>query len=183
MDIPDMNVPSFEHITITAMVEKAERRLDADEPTVIWGSSLGGYLAALLASRQPEKVRCIVLMAPAVDFPKMFPERMRAMCDSWVRGEPVLVRHHAARAELPLAGDLVADCPKWPIRLRISCPILVLAARNDEVIPLDTIEAWTRDQPSAELHVLETDHAMAAVVSQILAYAMPFVGLGRTLPA
>src|SRR5437763_536658 len=108
LDVPDLNLPSFEHLTLTAMVEEAERRLRG--PSIVWGSSLGGYLAALLASQHPEKVSRLVLMAPAVEFPEAFPARSEDAKELWSRCKAVAVFHHAQRRDVRLYGDLLDDC-------------------------------------------------------------------------
>ncbi|MBS2028338.1 MAG: alpha/beta fold hydrolase [Deltaproteobacteria bacterium] len=177
LDVPDLNLPSFEHLTITAMVEEAERRLKPD--SVVWGSSLGGYLATLLANRHPDKVKKLIVFAPAGEFPRAFPERGDSGKAAWARGGTVPVFHHARRQTLPLAGDLAADCERWPIRLRVPCPALVVAARHDDVIPLPTIESWAAEQPQATLHVVDDAHDMNQVIPQLLQLASDFLGLSR----
>src|SRR5205085_3953353 len=39
-----------------------------DGPAVLVGSSMGGWIAALVAMAQPERVHALVLVAPAPDF-------------------------------------------------------------------------------------------------------------------
>lgn len=174
MDVPDLNVPDFTRLTIAAMVAEAERHLKP--PAVLWGSSLGGYLAALLASRQPEAVQKLVLMAPAVEFPVAYPARVAEARPVWARGGTVQVFHHAAKRELPLAGDLVHDCENWPVNPRVRCPALVFAARRDEVIPLPSIERWVAEQPHARLVVLDDVHDLNASAPEILRQALDFAG-------
>lgn len=175
LDTPDLNLPSFEHLTLTAMVAEAEARLG--DATVIVGSSLGGYLAALLASRHPARVARLVLMAPAVAFPEAFPERSREGFAVWQRGESVPVFHHALQRTLPLSGDLRDDCARWPSMPNVSCPTLVFAGRSDPVIPLETIERWVAQQPSAVLERLDDGHELTASLPRLLARSAAFLGL------
>ena len=44
------------------------------DPVILMGSSLGGYLAALYASRHPNVER-LVLLAPAFEFPARWRQR------------------------------------------------------------------------------------------------------------
>jgi uncharacterized protein len=178
VDVPDLNLPSFEHLTLSAMVEEAERRLRPR--TVVWGSSLGGYLAALLASRHPDMVARIVIMAPALDFPELYPVRVAQGRDAWARGETILVHHHAAGRELPLAGDMLLDCTRWPSRPAVTCPALVFAASRDDIVPLRSIRSWAELQPCASLHVIDDTHDLSASVNIILARACKFLGLSPT---
>jgi len=56
--------------TIGAWLDDATRVLDAaaEGPQVLVGSSLGGWLALLLARRRPERCAGLLLLAPAADF-------------------------------------------------------------------------------------------------------------------
>ena len=64
--VPDL-APDFTHLTVTSMLAIVEPLL-AREPAVLRGSSLGGYLATLVAARHPDRVRGLVLFAPAFAF-------------------------------------------------------------------------------------------------------------------
>jgi pimeloyl-ACP methyl ester carboxylesterase len=175
LDTPDLNLPSFAHLTLTAMVQEAEKRI-ADQ-TVLFGSSLGGYLAALLAQRHPQRVQRLVLLAPAVEFPEAFPLRSAAGLPIWKAGGTVPVHHHAERRALPFSGDLLGDCAKWPSRPRVGCPTLVFAGRADALIPLETIERWVAQQPHAQLLTLDDGHELTATLPAILKRSADFLGL------
>src|SRR5690554_501553 len=58
--------PDFQGMDIWERLEKIERETRRMQNLVLVGSSYGGLLAALLYSRHPERVRGLVLMAPAL---------------------------------------------------------------------------------------------------------------------
>src|SRR5207237_9379712 len=57
VSIPDFNEPDFATLTMTRMLNQLDREIaaDGDEPVVLMGSSLGGTLAILAASRFAER--------------------------------------------------------------------------------------------------------------------------------
>jgi predicted esterase YcpF (UPF0227 family) len=63
VQVPDLAAGDFEHLTITGQLAVARRFLTGG-PVCLIGSSMGGYLAALLAARHAEIER-LVLLAPA----------------------------------------------------------------------------------------------------------------------
>jgi pimeloyl-ACP methyl ester carboxylesterase len=173
--IPDLNVPSFEHMTLTAMLEVAEKHLP--ERTVVWGSSLGGYLATYLAHSRPEKVERLVLLAPAFDFPVSFPIRTRGAEEAWGAGKSVPIYHHASKRDLPLAGDLQKDCAKYPASPEVKCPALVVAASRDETIPFSSIERWVKRHPQATLDQVDDQHEMIQSRPQVANLTLRYLGL------
>lgn len=166
---PDLNLPDFERLTISAMVAHAESLLRPG--MVVWGSSLGGYLATVLAARNPTRVRALVLLAPAVDFPTAFPDRFEAEAVRLRAGGTIRVMHHGTKREHDFTGALLDDCPRWPSLLTISCPALVLAASRDAVLDTPTIARWAARQPHTTYEALETDHEMGEALPLIQAKA------------
>ncbi len=179
LDIPDLNVPSFEHLSITAMLEEARRHVLERERMVLWGSSLGGYLATYLASTMPERIERLILMAPAFEFPESFPRRAKESAPAWERGEAVSIYHHGAKRELPFYGDLYRDCANYPISPGVKCPTLVVAASRDEVIPLESIRRWLERHPSARLEFVDSPHEMTEDVETLAEHSFRFLGLER----
>ncbi|CAM2009470.1 alpha/beta fold hydrolase [Acanthopleuribacter pedis] len=116
------------------------------EPTFLVGSSLGGLSALLLARDIPERVRGMVLLAPAVGF------------------------HDAAYRTpeiLRLVKALVIPAGK---------PTTVIMGRNDEVIPFAAVEALVARSPQPDQitfvavddqHRLHSEAALAAMVQGI----------------
>jgi len=102
------------------------------EPSWLLGSSLGGLSAILFALKHPHRVKGMVLVAPAVGF---FDPRL---------GSP------AERQELA--------CLSLPVGM----PIRILAAQEDEIIPLEAITALVQRSPLAEvrLQVFADNHSL-----------------------
>jgi pimeloyl-ACP methyl ester carboxylesterase len=74
LEIPDLVEGDFENLTISGQLAVIERVAQGEAISLI-GSSMGGYLAALYASRHPE-VNRLVLLAPAFHFPQRWPEEL-----------------------------------------------------------------------------------------------------------
>lgn len=90
---PDLNLPTFENLTVSAQVQAVEALLGALEaPPVLVGSSLGGLVAAAVAQRGA-RLHHLVLLAPAFGF-----ARRRLEGPRWAgyrRHRRIPVFHHA----------------------------------------------------------------------------------------
>jgi len=164
---PDLNLPTFETLTLTAQVVAVEallRRLP--EPPVLVGSSLGGFIATALAHRGAA-IRSMILLAPAIHF-----ARRRMTSPAWAdyRAQGAMeVFHHGAGRPLRLGSDLLRDLPKWldDNTWHIEVPTVILHGRADEAVPLDESAAFRKRNPDAVLHVLEDDHGLLAPPSLV----------------
>lgn len=180
LGLPALDEGDFEHLTLSRQLKLIERTLaPAPQPHVLIGSSMGGYLAALHASKHP--VAALVLMAPAVDFAA----RWRAGTsvadrEAWERTGVAMVDHHATGRQAPLRFDLARDAEvhaPWP---KVDVPTLVFQGTQDTVVPLTAVRHWVDQTPSATLVTLPTDHAMAEVTDRMAEEALRFLA---TVPA
>jgi pimeloyl-ACP methyl ester carboxylesterase len=163
LEIPVL-APDFTHQTVTSMLAIVEELL-AHAPAVLLGSSLGGYLAALAAARQPARVRALVLFAPAFGFLQRWEERAgaHAMARWRARGtEPVF--HYALGREVPLAIDLLDDARRWPVEPDRAAPTLVFPGRRYAGVPVAAGEHFARARPGRELVVLDSGHELTDVL-------------------
>ena len=162
---PDLNLPDFEHLTVTAQVEAVEALIASlGEPPVVVGSSMGGLVGAAVAHRGAAMAR-LILLAPAFGF-----ARRRLAGRRWAgyrkRGlMPTF--HHAEGKWLTLGPELLPDLPLWADddRWQIPVPVTLLHGRQDEAVPLAESEAFARRHPDALLRVLDDDHALLAPAS------------------
>lgn len=157
---PDLNLPSFETLTVTAQVEAVEALLGTlAEPPILVGSSLGGFIATAVAHRGLP-VRSLILLAPAIHF-----AARRLTNPSWAayreRGD-MDVFHHGEGRVLRLGPQLLQDLPRWSddASWRIPVPAAILHGRLDEAVPLAESEAYAARNPGAVLQVVEDDHGL-----------------------
>jgi pimeloyl-ACP methyl ester carboxylesterase len=145
---------------------------------VLVGHSLGGKVAQLIASRHPEGLQGLVLVAPAPPTPLRFPEEMReAQIHAYDNRENVLQALQLLSSRLPdpaiveqivedstsgsreatlayptasILEDISAEVP------RINVPTLVLAGELDQ---LDSVEQHKREVvariPNAQFAIIE----------------------------
>ena len=162
---PDLNLPTFETLTLSAQVEAVEALLRSlPAPPVLIGSSLGGFIATAVAQRGAA-LRSLILLAPAIHF-----ARRRMTVPVWAayreRGE-LEVFHHGAGRPLRLGPELLRDLPNWveDETWRIPVPTVILHGRWDEAVPLAESEAYRDRNPGTVLHVLEDDHGLLNAAS------------------
>ncbi len=159
---PDLNLPDFEHLTLTAQVEAATALLRSlDTPPVLVGSSMGGLVAAAVA-RLGVPVARLILLAPAFGFARRRLEGRRWA--GYRRRGRMPTYHHAQGQWLTLGPAMLPDLPLWrdDDQWTVPVPVAILHGRNDELVPLAESEAFVARNPQARLTVLEDDHGLLA---------------------
>ena len=111
-------------------------------PVVLIGSSMGGWLACLVALARPERVKSLVLIAPAADFtdklirPSLGPEALLAIEQDgfWMRPSDY------GDEGYPITKALLEDGRQWSILpgpVAITCPVRILQGGEDPDVPWD----------------------------------------------
>ena len=146
------------------------------------GASLGGWLAAEIASTAPERIDRLVLMAPpGILIPEappadlftmkpdeivrslfLDPAKAEAMLAAPLPPEAAVQAERDAASFARYASDPFLHNPELPDRLsRITAPTLVITPEVDVVIPPEHSEAYAAAIDGAELLVLpQCGHAL-----------------------
>lgn len=178
--VPDLTPgpDGFERSSPSSMLAVAEAALGrAPPPHAIIGSSLGGYLAAVAASRDPAVER-LVLLAPAF---RLF-ERWRARLgpadvEKW-RASGLETMHYASGRPRRIGFQFFEDAARFPMFPEVRVPTLCIAGTRDDTVPLDDVEAFVARTPSARLIAVDDGHELAASLDRIFDEARAFL-LGR----
>jgi pimeloyl-ACP methyl ester carboxylesterase len=164
----------FERSTPLTMLAEAERLVARHRPSVLMGSSLGGWLSAVLASRDPSIER-VVLLAPAFRLHERWRGRVSAEEERRWRAEGLLVDHHATGTKRRLGWAFMEDAAKLPAYPEVKVPALCIAGRRDEVVPLADVERFVAMTPGARLVALDDGHELVASIDTIFDEARAFL--------
>jgi len=179
--IPDL-APDFTHMTVTSMLAIVDTLVTSDD-VVLFGSSLGGYLATLVAARHPERVRGLVLFAPAFGFARRWEERIGAQAVArWRARGTAPCFHYGHGCEVPLDIALLDDARAYPEEPDPPAPALVFAGRRDDAVPLAAITPFSTRRPGRELVVLDAGHELTEVLEPMWERAASFLRRLRALP-
>jgi len=162
---PDLNLPDFPTLTVTRMLEQTRVLLDAAAaPVTLIGSSLGGFVAVHAAAQWPDRVKRLVLMAPALDFSD---EGLKgpggADVNDWRRTGTLQVFHFAYGRVMPLHYELYADARRYDAtHVVLPMPVVIFQGRRDTAVDPASVERWARGRPNVTLHMLDDDHQLSA---------------------
>ncbi len=178
IDVPDLTPgeDGFERSTPSSMLAVAEARLaSAPGPHALIGSSLGGWLAALAASRHASVER-LVLLAPAFRLHERWRGRLTpAEHEGW-RRDGLEVFHFASGRHRRIGFQFFEDAARWPAFPRVTVPALCLAGRRDETVPIEDVERFVALTPTARLVALDDGHDLLASLDRIFEEARAFLG-------
>jgi pimeloyl-ACP methyl ester carboxylesterase len=180
LQCPDFNQPDFSTLTISRMLDQLGARLaEADGPSVLMGSSLGGTRAVLAASKVPARVDRLVLLAPAVMFAKpghhlLPPERV----EEWRRSGALPFFHYAYNEERPLNVAFYEDSLTHDaFSAVVPQPTLIFQGLRDASVDYRTVEAFAGSRPNVTLSLLDDDHQLIASLPRMWESIQPFLGL------
>ncbi|RKP46359.1 alpha/beta fold hydrolase [Trinickia fusca] len=152
--------------TIADLADDAQGAIEALGLThyVLVGHSMGGKVAQLLASRRPEGLEGLVLVAPSPPSPMLLPDEQRAVMMSayesresvgWVLDHVLTGRPLTPARREQVIADSLRGAPQakaaWPnVAMReditadvaaIDVPVLVIAGERDQVDRVETLQA------------------------------------------
>jgi len=160
----------FRQGTITRWREDALAVLDdlAPGPVTLVGSSMGGWIACLAALARPQRVRALVLVAPAADFTdKLISPRLDAAARGALATDGVWLEPSDYGEPNPITARLLEDGARWSILpgpVPIAVPVRILQGGQDDAVPwrhaLDLAQAIKGDDVVFTL-IKDGDHRLS----------------------
>lgn len=175
----------FAHGTISQWVDDTLAVIDTliDGPLVLVGSSMGGWLALLAALQRPERVKGLVLIAPAADFTQTL---MWDVFDSTIRdqitttGQWLRPSVYEGEDTYPITRALIDDGRKHLLltapSIPLTLPVHMLQGTADDAVPwqhaVTTAEKLASDDVVVTLvkdgdHRLSTDRDIARLIRAV----------------
>ncbi len=161
---------------------KAVLKKVCEGPQIVVGSSMGGWMALLLAKAMPERVARLVLLAPAPDFPRklMWPsldaEARAALDRDGVWHRPSEFEDDAYPITMKLIEESAAHEVLDGSPIAFDGPVRILHGLRDEVVPLSHAERCLGVVTSDDVlmtvsksgdHRLSTDEDLARLIAAI----------------
>lgn len=157
--------------TISLWLENALLVLDSlvRMPCIVIGSSMGGWLALLVALARPQLVKGIIGIAPAPDFTESL------IWDKLSEKEQAIFRkdnfiyygREACGNSLPFTYDLIQDGRKHLLlkdKIDITCPIYLLHGMQDKDVPYELSLTLAEKLASDDVEIMlrkNSEHRMS----------------------
>ncbi|MCA9914481.1 MAG: alpha/beta fold hydrolase [Anaerolineae bacterium] len=186
--VPDLNVPDFQHLTLTAMLERVAEtvRSIAQEPIYLVGSSMGGLTALHFYDRyrdaEASRIQKMILLAPAFDFMDIRGQQMGADWeDQWRDAGSMPFFNYATGGEVPVHYGLVADIKQYDsYAVQVDIPTLIYHGKKDQSVPYDQSTRFAEGRQHVTLHLLDSDHQLLDQTEEIFKGILAFITEDRT---
>jgi len=179
LHIPDLNVPNFEHLTLSTMIARtAEEAQSAPNAQInLIGSSMGGLLALHFADRHREvHVSRLFLMAPAFD---MYQNRRRTLgaegMAAWKATGQLATYHYGSQQTRQLHHGLMDDMAAYDsFAVDLPQPMVIYHGRNDASVDYHDSERFAESRPNVTLRLVDSDHELLDQLEPMWAEAVRF---------
>jgi pimeloyl-ACP methyl ester carboxylesterase len=176
LEIPSLDGGDFTALSITGQLAVIDATV-GDGPTILIGSSLGGYLAALYAARN-SKIEKLVLLAPALRFPSRWRERYSPEdLQRWQRDGSVPVFHYGYGREIPLGYQIMEDAQNYEDEPDFTQPALILHGRADLVVPASISASFAERHLNVSLRLFDSGHELTDVLEDLWDETQTFLAL------
>ena len=179
LDVPDLNLTDFSTVTLSEQIAYLNLTyLSNDEPMVVIGSSLGGFLAIQLAAQNP-LVEKIVLLAPAFGFSQRIAKALGAEnVANWQADGDREFYHYGLKRNVNLQFRFFVDAQNYSEEnLTRSIPMLIFHGVHDDVVPAALSEEFAQRRSQVTLKLLDDDHALGNDLDSIWQDTKDFLGI------
>ncbi|MGE0252180.1 MAG: alpha/beta hydrolase [Dongiaceae bacterium] len=161
----------FEDGTISSWCNDALAVLEqiAAGPQILAGSSMGGWIALLLALKRKERVKALTLIAPAPDFTEdlLWPNLSTEQRQEIEKNGVIYLPNDYDERPYPITWQLIEDGRKNLLlrdSIPLACPVRILQGKLDDAVPYATALRLKEKLQSKEvkIHLIEDgDHRLS----------------------
>jgi pimeloyl-ACP methyl ester carboxylesterase len=178
---PDFNEPDFPSLTMTRMLD----RLAADIVTldghsiVLIGSSLGAIVAVHTAARMADRIDRLVLLAPALMFPRDADKILGAeRVARWQATGALDLFHHGYGGMRSLNYSFYEDSLQYDaFAADVRQRTLIFQGLRDDALDHRVVEQYAATRPNVHLTLVDDDHQLMASLPRIWSDMAAFLEL------
>jgi len=171
--VPDLQEDDFENLTLSRQIRLVQNIIDRDKRKKfgLIGSSMGGYLASLIAQTR-DSVKALYLMAPGFNFLNRWRETLNL---SKSTQDLIPVFHYRYNKEVLLNTNLFRDAEIWEsLPLKRKIPTLIVHGLHDNTVDILESRKFVSAHPGCELKELESDHSLLSCMDWIVEDCLSF---------
>lgn len=169
----DLRRPSFEHLRLTAMIQHVRDSMTG--PAILIGSSLGGLTAARVAERD-DRVKAVVLLAPAFRIANRWQAQLGPEWDEWQRTGWREVFDYTTNGSSKVDFGFIEDILKFGRDVpNVTVPALVLHGTHDDTVPIEYSRELAKAHPNVELIELDDGHQLIDSIPRLIVETDRFV--------
>ena len=184
LQCPDLNKPDFSTLTVTRMIDQVETAIRGlpEGPVVLFGSSLGAFVALHLAEKigsdSATFVEGMVLLAPAIEFGSSRTRIGDAGLAQWKETGWTEVPHYAYGEKLRVHYELFSDATRYDaFSTTAEVPTLIIQGRNDELVDAAMVEKFAEKRDYADLVMVNDGHQLQGSMERVWFEISKFLGL------
>lgn len=167
---PDLNVPSYEHITLTAQIECLSKEIKnaADGDVYIIASSMGALCALHLMSNANQaitrRVKGLMFLAPSFDFIESRRDILGAdKIMEWQKQGSLSVYHYSLGKNVKVSSDLINDILKYDsYKVNIKVPITIIHGKQDKEVSYEQSIQFSQHRNNVSLLIVDSDHSLSS---------------------
>jgi pimeloyl-ACP methyl ester carboxylesterase len=180
----NLRLPSFEHLRVSAMIEHVRRSIGGSaDRAVLFGSSLGGYVASRVAA-EDARVCSLVLLAPAFRLFERWRRRYAVEWRAWEETGWLEVDDHAEKKRSRVDFGFVRDAEPldavdggFP---DVRVPTLIVHGARDDTVDVQVSRSFAAGKRHVRLVEVDDGHDLLASLPLILreadAHLVGFLG-------
>ena len=171
LTIPDLQEGNFEELTISSQIKVVQSILSSrpGRKFALIGSSMGGYLAALLGQINM-KVVALYLMAPGFNFLGRWKKSLKnSSSEPFSFPEYIEVYHYGVDKNVRLNANIFEDAEVWEEKsFNRKIPTRIVHGLHDDTVDIGVSREYVKRQPWCSLEELDSDHSLISHIKWIV---------------
>ena len=158
--VPDFNQDDFYNLTLTRQIKQVESILaNLSKPAVVFGSSMGGLTASLVAEYE-QKIEKLILLAPAFNISRIN-SLTQDQFDNWAETKETSIYHYGYKEDRLLHYNFMEDLHQYDTcNFKRQIPALVFHGVQDDVVSIKHSQKYVATHHQAQLFELNDDHSL-----------------------
>lgn len=178
--IPDLNMDDFSNLTLSRQLNQVQELVKASsKPIIMFGSSMGGITATILAE-QYLNIAKIILLAPAFRMSELWASGNTNDLKQWQIDQEYPIMHYSYNQKINLKYNFYLDLFKHNDKSFFrQLPALIFHGIHDDVVPIDYSREYVTTNPLGALIEVDDDHSLGKDLGAMWARIKDFCELGK----